>query len=371
MRKINVKFDKSGRVPEASRVESPYDIYVGEGLLEKAYELLNLDKYSSVIVLADGNLGDNLIDRLRKPLEKTASKIKLIKVPPGEENKTLETVGSIAEQMRDFGADRKSYVINFGGGVIGDMGGFVAGIYMRGIDFAQIPTTLLAQVDSSIGGKTAVDLEKYKNILGLVIQPKAVIIDVDILETLPDVQFRSGMAEIIKHGLILDKEFFEKVTAKDLKHYSKEELIDILAKSCEIKSSIITEDPMEKGLRKILNFGHTIGHAVETLSFKTDKPLFHGEAVSIGMVAEAVISREMGLLSNEEFRQIEQVLKKSGLPISYSGLNKDEIRKVMQSDKKTEGGKLNFSLLKGIGKCIYNQQPSEEIVTAGIEYVIR
>jgi 3-dehydroquinate synthase len=370
MKKIEVSFNKEISSPEISKALRSYNIYIGNGLLEKAEKLLDLDKYSSVIILADGNLGNDLIDRLRRPLERAPIKTKVIKVPSGEKNKTLETVGKIAEQMRDFGADRKSLVINFGGGVTGDMGGLIAGIYMRGIDFAHVPTTLLAMVDASIGGKTAVDLEKYKNILGLVIQPTAVIMDVDVLETLPERQIQNGMAEIIKHGLILDKEFFEKVTGKDFRMFGKEELIEILAKNSEIKSSIIIEDPMEKGKRKILNFGHTIGHAVESLSLKTDNPLFHGDAVSIGMVAEANISKEMGLLSDGEFKQIVQVLKKAGLPISYSGLNKDEVRKLMRSDKKTDSGELNLSLLRGIGNCIYNQQPSEEIVAKGIDYVI-
>lgn len=371
MRKIKVEFNKAGVSPEISRAQKPHDIYIGSGLFESIDGFVQLDKYSNVVILADGNLGDELIDRLSKPLEKSNRNTKVIKVPPGEKSKKLETIGKIAEQMRDFGADRNSFVINFGGGVIGDMGGFIAGIYMRGIDYAQIPTTLLAMADSSIGGKTAVDLENYKNILGLFIQPKAIIIDVDMLDSLPERQWRSGHAEIIKQGLILDKGFFSKATVKDLRQYSKDKLIEILAISSEIKSSIVTEDPTEKGLRKILNFGHTIGHAIEALSLKTDNPLFHGEAVSIGMIAESVISKEMGLLSIEEFNQIEQAIKKTGLPVSYSGVNKDSVRKTMQSDKKTEKGKLNFSLLDRIGKCIYNQQPSEEIVMKGIEYVIK
>lgn len=368
MRKVQVNF--TNKPDQISRAASPYTIYIGSGLLENITTLLSVDAYSQIVVLTDGNLPGTLTDRLIVPLKKTDKKITVIPIPPGEDNKTLTTVGSICEQMRAQGADRKSLILNFGGGVVGDMGGFIAGVYMRGIDFVQIPTTLLAQVDQSIGGKTGVDLEKYKNIVGLVLQPKAVIIDSDILVSLPEKQIKSGLVEIIKHGMILDKDLFLKVTEKDIRQLSNEELIEILARNAELKAAVISQDPTEKGLRKILNFGHTVGHAVESLSLHTANPLFHGEAISIGIIAEASISVEMGLLPVEEFHQIEQVLRKTGVPLSYEGLPIAEVRKVMQSDKKTEKGTIQMTLLTGIGTCVYNQTPSEAIIRKALSYVL-
>jgi 3-dehydroquinate synthase len=239
-----------------------YNVYIGSGLTGDIPELLQTKNYSKIIVVTDTNLPQKYL----KDFEK-------IIIPSGEKSKTIETVQIIWKEMLRLKADRKSLVLNFGGGVIGDMGGFAASCYMRGVKFVQIPTTLLSAVDASVGGKVGIDFAGVKNLIGSFNQPEAVIIDTDTFKTLPDREFVSGFGEIIKHGLISDTDYFNTVTSKKPRDFSEEELTDIIAKSCEIKAGIISSDEKESGNRKLLNFGHTIGHALESLSLDSDNYL--------------------------------------------------------------------------------------------------
>lgn len=341
--------------PEQNR---SYTIFVGKNILENLDKLIAVKKYSKLFVITDTNLKKQL-QIIENNLE---NEIVTYKINPGEKEKNIETVQKIWKAMLNSGLDRHSLVINLGGGVICDMGGFAASTYMRGVDFINIPTTLLSEVDASVGGKTGFDFGEIKNLIGNFTQPQAVIIDVTTLQTLPKREFLSGFAEIIKHGLILDKDYFEKVTSKNPLAFSKEELVEIIARSCEIKAAVVQNDEKESGNRKLLNFGHTIGHAVEALSLETDKPLLHGEAVSIGMVAEAMLAQELGLISASEVTVIQNVLKNAGLPITLPDFPIKTLITKMQSDKKNTGGKINFTLLKELGIGIINQTVLEKTI---------
>jgi 3-dehydroquinate synthase len=279
----------------------------------------------------------------------------VIAVSSGEQAKQIETVQSIWKALHKNGCDRKSLLINLGGGAICDVGGFAASTFMRGIDFMNIPTTLLAQVDASMGGKTGIDFEGVKNLVGTFSRPIKTIIDVDLLKTLPAREFIAGFAEIIKHGLIADVEYFRMVTSKHPLQFTRSEMIKIIARSREIKSAIVTSDPKEKGARKLLNFGHTVGHAIESLSLDTERPLLHGEAVAIGMVAEAEISESVGYICSADVELIRRVIEHAGLPTSVRNFSTKDIERKMRSDKKNEGGVINFTLLKKIGKAVINQ----------------
>ncbi|MBI4038444.1 3-dehydroquinate synthase [Candidatus Daviesbacteria bacterium] len=343
MKKINVHI-KTNR-------QQDYPIFIGVGLLEKINSLVDITKYSKAVIVTDKNIPSSLVQNLQTALGLPNS---VVVLESGEQQKDLENVQKVWKALKDFGCDRKSLVINLGGGVVGDIGGFAASTFMRGIDFLQIPTTLLAQVDASSGGKVGINLLGIKNLVGTFQQPIAVIIDIDTLSTLPQRELISGFAEIIKHGLIADKEYFLLVTSKKAQEFSQDELIEIISKSVQIKADIVSQDEKESDLRKLLNFGHTIGHAVEAMSQESNKPLLHGEAISIGMVIEGKLSKILGLLSNEECEILEQALIKAGLPTTLD-LPVDDILEKIKSDKKNVKGETKFTLLEGIGKAIINK----------------
>lgn len=334
-----------------------YNVYIGSGILTRFSKLVNLKKYSNIIIITDKSIEKHWLKKI-KGLPQNPKKIIL---QSGEQSKNIDTVQEIWQKFLLSGCDRKTLVINLGGGVILDMGGFAASTYMRGVSFINIPTTLLAQVDASIGGKTGIDFMGIKNLIGTFNQPVAVIVDTAALSTLPKREFLSGFAEIIKHGLIYDKEYFQKVTSKDPLQFTDKELIEIIAESIKIKAKIIGGDHTEENCRKILNFGHTVGHAIESLSLKSTTPLLHGEAISIGMFIEAKISRRLKLLSPAAVQIVKQGLTRAGLPIS-AHLAIDKTIKLMRSDKKNEKGKINFTLLSGIGKAVINQFVPESII---------
>ncbi len=345
------------KVPSSRQVSSP--IFIGCDLMGEISTLIDIKKYSKAFVITDQNTKPLFLKKLMVLLPLNSD---FIVLPSGEEAKNIENIQKIWKRLADGYYDRKSLVINLGGGVIGDMGGFAAATFMRGIDFVNIPTTLLSQVDASVGGKTGIGFAGIKNLIGTFDQPIAVIVDTDALSTLPKREFLSGFAEIIKHGLVADKEHFERVTAKRPLEFSKEELAEIISKAIQLKIDVVKSDPTESGRRKVLNFGHTIGHAIEALSLETNNPLLHGEAVSIGMVAEAKISYLMKLLSEKDLKVVEQVLVKADLPVSIPNFKKDSILNKMKLDKKNEKGKVNFTLLQGIGKAIINQSVTSSIV---------
>lgn len=344
---------------EIVNVFDKYKVYIGEGILRKISEVIDLKKFSKVIVITDEKIPAEFLKQFEK-----------IIVPAGENFKNIETLQKIWKEMLKLGVDRKSLVINLGGGVIGDMGGFAASCYMRGVKFLQVPTTLLSAVDASVGGKVGINFEGVKNLIGSFNQPAAVLIDIETFKTLSEREFNSGFGEIIKHGIIADREYFKMVTSKKPGEFSRKELIEIIKKSCEIKARIIAEDEKESGNRKLLNFGHTIGHALESISLETDYPLLHGEAVSIGMVAEARISLEMGLINEKDLGKIISSLEKAGLPVKYQAGDFEKIARLISKDKKAASGKINWTLIKGIvGGAIINQQVDDSVVKAAIQYI--
>lgn len=342
-------------------------VIVGINTINDISSLFDLQHYSTLFIVTDEAVAPLFLDTLLSVLPSEAASMIL---PPGEQHKHIETVQNIWTAMHEAACDRQSLVINLGGGVIGDLGGFAAATYMRGIDFINIPTTLLAQVDASIGGKTGFNFAGIKNLIGSLQQPLSVIIDPQTLTNLPEREFLSGFAEIIKHGLIADSQFFEQVTSKPPLEFNVEEMADIIAQSCRIKAKVVSEDETEQGSRKLLNFGHTIGHAVEALSFETGTPLLHGEAISLGMLAEADISLRQDLLSSADFERIKQALTTAGLATAVINMPVERILEKMQSDKKNDHGQVNFTLLEGVGQTSYNNHVPPSVVTEAIQAII-
>ena len=292
----------------------------------------------------------------------------VIEIKSGEQNKTLSSCEFIWSSMADHAFDRHSLIINLGGGVIGDMGGFAASCFMRGIDFIQVPTTLLSQVDASVGGKLAVDFQGYKNYIGLFKNPLAVLVDPSFLSTLSDAQLRSGYAEMIKHGLIQDKVIWQRLIS--LSDWRKMDWEEEIYQSIQIKKAVVTDDPKEGGLRKILNFGHTIGHAIESVALESDHPLLHGEAIALGMIAEAHLGKEILGLSPDSFEEITAYIKHTYPDLSLDALSKrEEIISVMLHDKKNKSGQILGAIIDGIGHCQYDVPLSQEQVLHSIDSI--
>jgi 3-dehydroquinate synthase len=281
----------------------------------------------------------------------------------GEANKNLQSCTDIWQWMTDQSMDRKALIINLGGGVTGDMGGFCAATYKRGVRFVNIPTTLLSQVDASVGGKLGIDFNGYKNHIGVFTQPAAVIISDEFLQTLPEEELRSGYAEVIKHGLIKNEPYFNCLKIEDWK---KQDWRGIIEKSVSIKKDVVEKDPKENGLRKILNFGHTIGHAFESFYLNTENHLLHGEAIAIGMLCEAFLSHKKSGLSGVELKTIQDMLLSIFGKFDFPESDVADIVSLCGQDKKNEGAIINFSLLNQIGTCDYNIPASIEEITESI-----
>ncbi len=345
-----------------------YPIHIGAGLLERLGEYIRISDFSRIVVITDSNVERHYLPRVRGALQQDLCTIVL---KPGEHTKNIHTVIHIWEQMAAYACDRKSVVINLGGGVIGDMGGFAASTYMRGVPFVQVPTSLLAQVDESVGGKVGVNFQHMKSGVGAFAQPHAVIIDTNTLHTLPDREFYSGFGEIIKHGVVWDESYYQLLQHKDPRDYSSSEMTDIITQSCAIKAAIVTQDITEQmGIRKIVNFGHTIGHAIEVLSFDTSHPLLHGEAVSIGMVAEAELSRLCGYITQADVDTLVATLEKAHLPVGAEGYSVKAIEELIKKDKKNAFGQIKWTLLEQVGKAIYDVKADGELVRKAIEKVV-
>ncbi len=343
---------------EIVNILNKYQVYIGSKIIADLSNFLSLDSYSKIIVIADEKVPDTFL----KPYPK-------ILISSGEINKNIDTVQIIWQRLLDLGADRKTLVINLGGGVIGDMGGFAASTYMRGIEFLQIPTTLLSAVDASVGGKVGIDFQGVKNLIGSFNQPIGVVIDVETFQSLPEREFISGFGEIIKHGIIAEEPYFKLVTSKKPQDFSNLELIEIIKRSCQIKAQIISSDEKELGSRKLLNFAHTIGHALESASLTTGSPLLHGEAVSIGMIAEAKLSQELGLINENVLEEIKESLVNAGLPVKTSLKDIDLLISLISKDKKSDGGKINWTLIKGIGEAVINQTVDEQKVRTALAFI--
>lgn len=332
-----------------------------ENSLAEIQNFITQGNYSKVFVLVDTNTEQHCLPLIKPYLPKDYD---IIEIDPGEENKNIDFCIGVWKMLLDFGAERNSLLINLGGGVITDMGGFAASTFKRGIDFVQVPTTLLSQVDASVGGKTGIDLDHVKNIIGTFTQPKAVFMDTAFLKTLDKSQLVSGYAEMIKHGLIADKAYFNQLKIADPCNVDPAAVY----RSVEIKNEVVTEDPFEKGRRKTLNFGHTIGHAVETCSL-TDNllPLLHGEAIAVGMICEAYLSHQVNGLSAEELQEIIDAIT-TIFPRSIISGNNDELLAVMRNDKKNEQQRIGFALLSKIGKCDFNIFIEEDLIINSLDF---
>jgi 3-dehydroquinate synthase len=338
-----------------------YSVYFDLEGYETLAELLIPSRYSKIFILVDENTSQYCLPHLLNNLV-TEIEIEIIELEVGEIHKNIETCTEVWGALSELGGDRKSVLINLGGGVISDLGGFVACTFKRGIDFINIPTTLLSMVDASIGGKNGVDLGNLKNQIGIIREPKAVIVDTQFLNTLPQNEMRSGLAEMLKHGLIFDKKYWDKF--KDLKDLDTEDLNQLINQSIQIKNTIVCEDLTENGIRKSLNFGHTLGHAIESYFLENDAKttLLHGEAIAVGMILESYISKEKNLLTNEEYQEIKYIINDIFEKIEFTPFDIEKIIELLIFDKKNEFGKVKFALLDGIGKIKINQESDNILI---------
>ena len=343
-----------------------YSVIIGDDSLSHLNEFLNGKTYSKYFIIVDENTIEHCLPTIVTNINCLA-KAEVIQTESGEENKTIEVVTQVWYAMSEAHADRKTLVINLGGGVISDMGGFIASTYKRGVDFLNIATTLLSQVDASVGGKLGIDLGGLKNQIGVFNFPQMVVIYPPFLKTLEFRQLKSGFSEVLKHALIQDAKYWEDV--KKIQVSGDYNWGDIIEHSVQIKNKVVLEDPLEKGLRKILNYGHTIGHAVETWHLENDPNFFlHGEAIAMGMIAEGYLSKEKTGLSNDSLKEIVHVLKSvydlKPLPKEnfelYCGL--------MIHDKKNSGGKISCSLLAQIGECKWDVFVTKKDLLLALDY---
>ena len=340
MKKINIQFD-----------ERSYPIYIGEGLISN-YELISQHILGKkVAIITNETVADIYLKTLMDTVSSHKELISII-LPDGESYKSKDSLDSIYAQLLENKADREITLIALGGGVIGDITGFAAATYMRGVNFIQIPTTLLSQVDSSVGGKTGINHPLGKNMIGAFYQPKCVISDMNVLKTLPSRELSAGLAEVIKYGLIRDNKFFEWLEShiQYLIEMNPKYLIEAVQRSCENKAAVVEADEFESGIRAILNLGHTFGHAIEVAQGYGN--WLHGEAVGAGMVMAAKLSQSMGWLADKDVGRIVALIKKAGLPTEPPKISVEKYLELMMLDKKTKDGQINLVLQKSIGEAV-------------------
>ena len=337
-----------------------YDIFLGEGCVGLLAEELKRLNPSSVLIVTNATVGPLYLQEVSRICAEAASVSSVI-LPDGEKYKDWQSVSLILEKLAASGADRKSVVIALGGGVVGDLAGFAAAIYMRGIRFIQVPTTLLALVDSSVGGKTGMNMRAGKNLVGAFHQPEAVIADTAFLKTLPKREVAAGIGEIIKHGVLADKAYFERLE-RDIEKLSAldhQTVTEVVARSCEIKADVVSRDETEKGERAKLNLGHTFGHAIEKLcGFGT---WLHGEAVGAGLVLAAQTSVALGKMSEADALRVEKLVQCAHLPVRIPGLSAQAAIDAMKGDKKSTKGVPKFILPEGTGSAVIQEVPEEVI----------
>lgn len=351
-----------------------YEIYLEKDFQKLSMLLQNLGygKERKVCIITDSNVAPLYQNEVQKILEEIFSYCTTYVFTAGEEHKNTDTVGNAYEHLIKNSFDRKDLLVALGGGVVGDLTGFTAATYLRGIDFIQLPTTLLSQVDSSIGGKTGVDFMQYKNMVGAFYMPKLVYMNLTTLKTLPEQQFFSGMGEILKHGQIKNATYFSKVTNNYEKIVSQDicALEEMIYGSCQIKRDVVQRDPKEQGERALLNFGHTIGHAIEKLS---DFRLLHGECVALGMISAGYISMKYGSYTEEAFQQLTESIANFQLPIclTQSSFTAEDILNATRLDKKMESGRIKFILLSEPGEAYITKELTDEQILEGINYLFR
>jgi 3-dehydroquinate synthase len=338
-----------------------YSIYFNENGYEALNKYLAEHQHSNLFIIADTNTNEYCLPTFLPNIE-TELTIEIIEFDAGENFKNIDTCVEIWKVLTELGADRKSLLITLGGGVVSDLGGFIASTFKRGIDFIHVPTTLLAMVDASIGGKNGVDLGNLKNQIGVINNPKMVLVDTQYLETLPQNEMRSGLAEMLKHGLINDPIYWEKFL--DLSAIDFSDFDELIYTSIEIKNNIVKLDPTENGIRKGLNFGHTLGHAIESyfLENENKETLLHGEAIAAGMILESFISWKKKLISPEEYIQIKTTIKTIFENILFEENDLAPILELLIHDKKNEFGNIQFALIEGIGKTKISQEVENELI---------
>ncbi len=342
-----------------------YQIKIGPGLLARlGRECAGLGLGRRAAIISDTNVAPRFARAARRSLESAGFASTLITVAAGETAKSLKTVQACFDRLAQHRLERQSFIVALGGGVVGDLAGFVAATYLRGIAFIQAPTTLLAQVDSSVGGKVGVNLKAGKNLVGAFCQPRLVLCDLEMLDTLPAREYCAGLAEVIKYGIIYDAAFFERLERQLPKLLRREPgtLAAVVARCCEIKAEVVGQDETESGLRAILNFGHTVGHALEVVSHYGR--YLHGEAISIGQVAAARLSRQVLGLPESHLRRIQQLFQRAGLP-AEANLGRAQRKKVlaaMRLDKKVRAGEIHFVLTRRIGKVVFGQKVPMNLV---------
>ncbi|MBR1472153.1 MAG: 3-dehydroquinate synthase [Lachnospiraceae bacterium] len=346
-----------------------YDIMIESDFaaLPEKMKSLGYEKIKIAIV-SDTLVAPIYAEQISELLRPLCSDIFVHAFPAGESHKNMDTVQEILKDFVEHHMNRHDLVVALGGGVVGDVAGFCASVYMRGIDVIQIPTTLLAQVDSSIGGKTGVDFLAYKNMVGAFKMPKLVYINTKTLDTLDERQYYAGMAEVLKYGLIMDASFYEWIISKMYEIHDKDAatIEEMVEHCCICKQRIVERDPLENGDRALLNLGHTIGHAIEK---SKDFTLLHGECVALGIVAAAYISWKREKLSKDEYYEIRDMFVPFNLPISIDDIDDEEILRLTKSDKKADGGQIRFILLKKVGKAFIDKTLTDEEILNGIKEI--
>ena len=347
-----------------------YDIAIEKDFSKLAMKVSELGiSGRKLCIVTDSNVGELYANEVKNELEKTGNAVFVYTFRAGEASKNLNTVEDVYEYLIINKFDRKDMIVALGGGVVGDLAGFTAATYLRGIDFIQVPTSLLAQVDSSIGGKTGVDFRAYKNMVGAFHQPRLVYMNLSVLGSLSERLFNSGFGEIIKHGFIRDKEYYTwlKENIQHIKSHDYDALENMIAISCNIKRRVVELDPTEKGDRALLNFGHTLGHAIEKLK---NFELYHGECVVLGMVAALEISRTRQLISDAEYEDAINTFKAYNFPVTVDGISVEDVIKVSKNDKKMDAGKIKFILLDRIGNAYIDKTVTDDEMRAALSKVI-
>ena len=355
--------NKDGRFCYAIRFEKDFS-YLAEEIAALGF------MGHKLCIVTDSNVAPLYLELVKSALSEKFDQIFEFVIPAGEQNKTLDNVKKLYEHLILGHFDRKDCLIALGGGVIGDMTGYAAATYLRGIDFVQVPTTLLSQVDSSIGGKTGVDFDSYKNMVGAFHMPRLVYMNLSVLNSLSAEQFSCGMGEILKHGLIKNREYFAwcMENADKIQERDYETLLYMIKESCKVKRDVVEKDPTEKGDRALLNFGHTLGHAVEKLK---NFEMLHGQCVAVGCVAAMKLSAMRGNISDEDVAYVEECFESFGLPIRTEGITAEEILQISKSDKKMEAGKIKFVLLHEIGNAYVDKTVSDVELVSASEYLLK
>lgn len=349
--------------------ENSYEILIDSGSLSAlGARCSEAGLCGSVALITNSTVAGLYGQTVQDSLEAAGNAVTLIEIPDGEEYKNSTTLNKVYDALIEGGIDRTSFIVALGGGVVGDLAGFAAATYLRGIPFVQVPTTLLAQVDSSVGGKTAIDHPRGKNLIGAFYQPKLVLIDVETLKTLPEREFRAGLAEVVKYGVVFDESFFEflEQSAASILELEPSALQHVILRCCQLKAGVVEQDEKESGLRAILNYGHTLGHAIETGSGYGD--LVHGEAVAIGMVLAARISLAHDHCTAEDAARIERLLNIFGLSLTPPTIERSRLLAALVTDKKSRGGAISFICNRGIGGFVVEKHSAEQLLTlSGLE----